>query len=409
MAISFCATRALSTVTPATISNRAKKCVSGRITDFAPLSSECAGRLTGGRLFVADLGFSSPVVASCNVSNECGAVSNKARTSKTRRKVRMDRLVGLSVSSSSSPASISYSEEVPEASLEHGDGGSGFNGRGGGHGGGGGDNGSGGSESSGQTPGGSADGGGFLGSFIRGWDARVRADPQFVFKVLMEEIIGVGMCVIGDMATRPNFGLDELDLVFSTLVVGSILNFTLMYMLAPTAASGAVASKLPGIFASSPSGHMFETGSYSLLERFGTFVYKGTQFAGVGFFAGLVGTGISTLLINARKKVDPDFVSQNASPPVLLNALTWAAHMGLSSNSRYQSLNGLEFALAKVLSPAPFKIFVPVLRGLNNVLGGASFVALARLTGSQPKDSSSPRDSPQSDESSPLEPAIAST
>jgi protein quaking len=61
--------------------------------------------------------------------------------------------------------------------------------------------------------------------------------------------------------------------------------------------------------------------------------------------------------------------------------------MGLSSNLRYQTLNGLEFSLAGWLNPAAFKSAVVVLRGLNNVLGGTSFVLLARLTGSQSSSS----------------------
>lgn len=56
------------------------------------------------------------------------------------------------------------------------------------------------------------------------------ADPQFGFKVFSEVVVGVAACVLGDMASRPNFGLNELDFVFSTIVVGSILNFTLMYV-----------------------------------------------------------------------------------------------------------------------------------------------------------------------------------
>ncbi|RVW30381.1 Protein RETICULATA-related 3, chloroplastic [Vitis vinifera] len=88
------------------------------------------------------------------------------------------------------------------------------------------------------------------------------------------------------MASRPNFGLNELDFVFSTLVVGSIMNFVLMYLLAPTASS--VTPNLPAIFAGCPPGHMFESGSYGVLNRFGTFVYKGVLFATVGFAAGLV-------------------------------------------------------------------------------------------------------------------------
>uniref|UniRef100_A0A2P2J6T7 Uncharacterized protein LOC105121831 n=1 Tax=Rhizophora mucronata TaxID=61149 RepID=A0A2P2J6T7_RHIMU len=222
---------------------------------------------------------------------------------------------------------------------------------------------------------------GILGLFLNGWRSRVAADPQFPFKVLMEELVGVTACVLGDMASRPNFGLNELDFVFSTLVVGCILNFTLMYLLAPT--MSASSATLPAIFANCPNSHMFEPGAYTLLNRLGTLVYKGTIFAAVGFAAGLVGTAISNGLINMRKKMDPTFETPNKPPPTLLNALTWALHMGISSNLRYQTLNGVEFVLAKGLPPLAFKTSVVVLRCVNNVLGGMSFVILARLTGSQ--------------------------
>lgn len=222
---------------------------------------------------------------------------------------------------------------------------------------------------------------GVLGMFLNGWRSRVAADPQFPFKVLMEEVVGVSSCVLGDMASRPNFGLNELDFVFSTLVVGCILNFTLMYLLAPTLSASA--ATLPSIFASCPASHMFEPGSFGLLNRLGTFVYKGAVFAGVGFAAGLAGTALSNGLIKLRKKMDPNFETPNKPPPTLLNAVTWAIHMGVSSNLRYQTLNGVEYALANGLPPLAFKSSVVVLRCLNNVLGGVTFVLLARLTGSQ--------------------------
>ena len=44
-------------------------------------------------------------------------------------------------------------------------------------------------------------GGGFglLGLFLNGWRLRVVVDPQFAFKVLMEELVVVTACVHGDM------------------------------------------------------------------------------------------------------------------------------------------------------------------------------------------------------------------
>lgn len=231
---------------------------------------------------------------------------------------------------------------------------------------------------------------GVFGLFLKGWRSRVAADPQFPFKVLMEELVGVSACVLGDMASRPNFGLNELDFVFSTLVVGSIMNFTLMYLLASTASAGVVAKQLPAIFASCPTSHMFEPGAFTVLERLGTLVYKGAVFATVGLAAGLVGTALSNGLIKLRKKMDPEFETPNKAPPTLLNAMTWAIHMGISSNLRYQTLNGVEFALAKGLPPLAFKSSVVVLRCLNNILGGMSFVILARMTGSQSVGESKP-------------------
>ncbi|OMP01102.1 hypothetical protein COLO4_12157 [Corchorus olitorius] len=101
----------------------------------------------------------------------------------------------------------------------------------------------------------------------------VAANPQFPFKVIIEEFVRVSACVVGGMASRPNFGLNELNFVFSTLIVGSILNSTLMYLLAPTTSSSSTSSsRLPSIFASCPRSHMFELGTYTLMNRFGTFV-----------------------------------------------------------------------------------------------------------------------------------------
>ncbi|KAA8517568.1 hypothetical protein F0562_017802 [Nyssa sinensis] len=164
-----------------------------------------------------------------------------------------------------------------------------------------------------------------MGAFLNGCRSRVAADPQFPFKVLMEELVGVSTCVVGDMASRPNFVLNELDFVFSTLVVGSILNFVLIW----------------------PSWNRHLKG-----------------------------------LMRMRKKMDPSFETPN-NPPTVLNAATWAIYMGLSSNFRYQTLNGIEFLLAKGLPPLFFKTSVVVLRCLNDVVGGVSFVILARLTGAQ--------------------------
>jgi len=97
----------------------------------------------------------------------------------------------------------------------------------------------------------------------------------------------------------------------------------------------------------------------------------------------LVGTAISNGLIMARKKFDPNFVQQNESPNVLANASCWALHMGISSNLRYQMLNGLDMLVQPVLPQSVFRIMTSVIRSANNVVGGMSFVTIAKVLGVQ--------------------------
>lgn len=51
-----------------------------------------------------------------------------------------------------------------------------------------------------------------------------------------------------------------------------------------------------------PAGHMFEAGSFGLLPRAGTFLYKGVQFGTIGVLAGLLGTTVTNNLLTLRKK-----------------------------------------------------------------------------------------------------------
>lgn len=175
------------------------------------------------------------------------------------------------------------------------------------------------------------------------------------------QIIGVGAAVLGDMSTRPNWGLNELDFVFSTLVVGSLMNFALMYLLAPTrsAASGAASKNIIAkLFdertltnMGAPGGHIFEAG-YSLGGRATNLAVKACMFGVIGFAAGLAGTLLSNGLIQVRQKLDPNFELQNETPNVLLNSAAWTMHMGISSNVRYQALYGLDMVRAAALRSA---------------------------------------------------------
>lgn len=237
----------------------------------------------------------------------------------------------------------------------------------------------------------------------KGWQDRVAADPQFVYKVMIEQIIGVSASVIGDMASRPNWGLNELDFVFATLVVGSIVNFSLMYLLAPVASAAGAGAKLglvQKIFGEhylakwgAPTGHLFEPG-YGLGARLVNFGYKGGVFAFIGMCAGLVGTATSNGLLELRKKMDPSFTPANEPPSIVGNASCWALHMGFSSNLRYQMLNGIDMILQPIMPSTLFRLFTSVVRGLNNMVGGVSFVMIAKALGVQKAAEAAPEPAP---------------
>lgn len=127
---------------------------------------------------------------------------------------------------------------------------------------------------------------------------------------------------------------------------------------------------------------MFEAG-FPVHKRLVNFFYKGIIFSTIGLFAGVIGTSASNGLLELRKKLDPTFVTNNEPPNILFNAMTWSAHMGFSSNLRYQVLGGTDRVLVKVMPIAVFRVYSAIIRGLNNILGGISFVTLARMTGVQ--------------------------
>ncbi|GAB4816766.1 hypothetical protein N2152v2_003812 [Parachlorella kessleri] len=251
---------------------------------------------------------------------------------------------------------------------------------------------SGGGGSGGWSEGGSGGAGdeGRKGGFLRrGWEQRAAADPQFGFKVFCELVIGLTAMVLGDMSSRPNWGLNELDFVFATLVVGSIINFSAVWLLAPTGGAGAGTGFLQTLLSDkfllawgAPGGHMFEKG-YPLGKRLVNLGYKGFVFALIGMGAGTIGTAVSNGLIALRKKLDPNWSTPNVPPNVLANAGAWAAHMGISANSRYQIINGLDMVLQPLMPSSLFRVYSFLLRSANNVLGGVSFVMAARILGVQ--------------------------
>ncbi|KAA8495715.1 Protein RETICULATA-RELATED 3, chloroplastic [Porphyridium purpureum] len=214
-----------------------------------------------------------------------------------------------------------------------------------------------------------------------GFHRRVLGDPEFPFKLLMEETLGVGLAGSGFVAARGMAILDDLDTFFLDMTVGFSLNFILLYLLTPTlGAKTGVLSRLPA--------NAFAKGNFSFGQRVAGYVAKTSVFSLCGLAAGMLGTsahyGIQYTKLRAarspakskelREKID-------ALPGVIPNGLGWAAFMVVSAAPRYQLVSGAERALFDSASLPVAKVFCAVIRTINNVVGGSTWVMLSRRLG----------------------------
>lgn len=225
---------------------------------------------------------------------------------------------------------------------------------------------------------------GWLARFWPGWRRRVAADPEFPFKLLMEETIGLGLTASGMLAARGRRILSELDFAICDMSVGATMNFVLVYLLTPAlgARTGGPLSRLPA--------NLFAKGAYSFPARIGGFFYRGALFAGCGFAASIVGTSASQVLVAVRRAVsDGDSTSQPRLPNVFVNSAAWAGFMFVSSSPRYQTVAGVERLLFSFAPEAVAKLSSAALRTGNNIIGGITWVAWARAIGLQKVEDSS--------------------
>ncbi|KAJ3704559.1 hypothetical protein LUZ61_008264 [Rhynchospora tenuis] len=226
---------------------------------------------------------------------------------------------------------------------------------------------------------------------------RMLADPSFLFKVGTEIIIDSCCATVAEVQKRGKEFWSEFELYAADLLVGVVVNVALVGMLAPYARLGhrsaspqhGVLAHLKHAYDALPSS-VFEAERpgcrFTVQQRIGTYFYKGVLYGAVGFACGLVGQGIANLIMTAKrsvKKSDEDV----PVPPLFKSAALWGAFLAVSSNTRYQIINGLE----RLVEASPVARQVPSVamaftvgvRFTNNIYGGMQFVDWARMTGCQ--------------------------
>ncbi|XP_059667866.1 protein RETICULATA, chloroplastic-like [Cornus florida] len=224
---------------------------------------------------------------------------------------------------------------------------------------------------------------------------RMLADPSFLFKVGTEIVIDSCCATFAEVQKRGKDFWAEFELYAADLLVGVVVNVALVGMLAPYARIGQLSAskgflgRLQHAYGALPSS-VFEAERpgcrFTINQRVATYFYKGLLYGLVGFGCGLIGQGIANLIMTAKrsiKKSEEDI----PVPPLVKSAALWGVFLAVSSNTRYQVVNGLErlveaSPLAKQVPPVAMAFTVGV-RFANNIYGGMQFVDWARWSGVQ--------------------------
>eukprot|EP00899_Mesostigma_viride_P002372 jgi/Mesvir1/12135/Mv00389-RA.1 len=246
-----------------------------------------------------------------------------------------------------------------------------------------------------------------VGTIIRD---RMVADPKYLFKVLSEVAIDSVCCTYAEVTKRGEHFWDELEFYFSDVLVGLVMDVALVTMMAPVASlagarPSAAKSNAFSAFLKSLPGSCFEKtpigkAPYTVAQRTSTIFVKGGEYAVIGLVCGGAGQTLANGFIAVRRALTGNKKSeakdgakpakeakQVVPPPVLKTAGVWALFMGVSSNLRYQTLNGLERVLENSFIGRRFPPLsyggTIVLRFANNVIGGEQFIDMARYFGVQ--------------------------
>lgn len=175
---------------------------------------------------------------------------------------------------------------------------------------------------------------------------RLMADPAFVQKMIVEQIISVGSSLVWEARQRGENFTKELDLVaINTLSVAASTG-ALVWLIAPNRSYGAV-GKMPWqkMLQSMPN-NLFDASTpyrqFSMGNRAASLVVKAAELCAVGSIAGAAMSGLSQLAVSLRQQRDPSFTPSVPIPDIGKSSAGMGAYMALSANLRYQAVSGID-------------------------------------------------------------------
>lgn len=209
---------------------------------------------------------------------------------------------------------------------------------------------------------------------------KLLGNPRLLVTIGIELAIGVTAKMIAEVQARQQDFWKELDFVASDIMLEIVADFSLVWLLSPALNLRPVPSgKLARTIASLP-GHASQKGAFAVWQRASTIAYRAAQFFCVGIVSTMLGHGSTIALANARGKVE----GQKELSPLVPTAVGWASFMVISSNFRYQTVNGIEERLFDALFKGmPRNVATFFLRFGNCWFGGINWIWYARFVGLQ--------------------------
>mmetsp|Transcript_3263 Transcript_3263/g.7212 ORF Transcript_3263/g.7212 Transcript_3263/m.7212 type:complete len:307 (+) Transcript_3263:188-1108(+) len=204
----------------------------------------------------------------------------------------------------------------------------------------------------------------------RGIESRVEADPDFLFKIIWEIVQDQFIIVLTVLGSQglPTFWTPEQCANACLLHATAILNDALlMYFLAPVAGdesgSGGNGSK-------KALAHMFEPSAAATLpDRARCWLDKFFLYAPLGLLTAVV----SSVVMAAFLKESLNFFYLSRV------GLVGLLHLGISSNTRYQIINGLDVLYYRMFDKGTARGATIGSRLVNQVAGGKLFLMLSTL------------------------------
>ncbi|NP_001336836.1 Protein RETICULATA-RELATED 6, chloroplastic [Zea mays] len=257
---------------------------------------------------------------------------------------------------------------------------------------------------------------------FQGFRERLLADPKFLQRLAIEEVISITTTLLAQYERRKGRFFEEIDYVLTDTIRGSVVDFFTVWLPAPTISvlqyaddgSGSSLEFVKGLLGSLPD-NAFQKNilgqDWSIKQRIAAVLVGGLKLASVGFISS-VGAGVSSDLIYAARgivKPSENVETGRKRSPIWKSAAVYSCFLGTSANLRYQIIAGLvEYRLGESLvtyynQPLIAGLLSFVARTLNSYWGTQQWVDLARYTGLQRSEEKPPAEATMPPDSAHLE------